>query len=50
MFNARRAPGDDAALTVYNLDNPVPEAVRDELLADERITDVKYITLDNGDE
>jgi hypothetical protein len=28
----------------------VPQAVRDELLADERITEVKYITLDNGDE
>jgi D-3-phosphoglycerate dehydrogenase len=50
MFNARRAPGEDAALTVYNLDDHVPQAVRDELLADERITEVKYITLDNGDE
>ncbi|WP_152043008.1 phosphoglycerate dehydrogenase [Salinigranum salinum] len=50
MFNARRAPGDDAALTVYNLDDPVPESVRDQLLADERLTEVKYITLDNGDE
>jgi D-3-phosphoglycerate dehydrogenase len=50
MFNARRAPGDDDALTVYNLDDPVPESVRDQLLADERLTEVKYITLDNGDE
>jgi D-3-phosphoglycerate dehydrogenase len=50
MFNARRAPGENAALTVYNLDDHVPQAVRDELLADERITEVKYITLDNGDE
>ena len=50
MFNARRAPGEDAALTVYNLDDPVPESVRDQLLADERLTEVKYITLDNGDE
>jgi D-3-phosphoglycerate dehydrogenase len=49
MFNARRAPGDDDALTVYNLDDPVPEAVRDQLLADERITEVRYITLDNGE-
>ena len=50
MFNARRAPGEDAALTVYNLDDPIPQSVRDQLLADERITEVKYITLDNGDD
>ncbi len=46
MFNGRETIGGEA-LTVYNLDDPVPEAVRDDLLADERITSVTHIAL-NG--
>jgi D-3-phosphoglycerate dehydrogenase len=46
MFNARETRGGEA-LTVYNLDQPVPDAVRATLLADERLIDVKNITL-NG--
>jgi D-3-phosphoglycerate dehydrogenase len=45
MFNAREAIGGEA-LSVYNLDDPLPEAVLDDLLADERIIDVRQITLD----
>ncbi|MFC7205171.1 phosphoglycerate dehydrogenase [Haloferax namakaokahaiae] len=45
MFNARRAKPGGEALTVYNLDSEVPDAVRDELLADDRIIDVDIITL-----
>ncbi|MFB6107238.1 MAG: phosphoglycerate dehydrogenase [Haloplanus sp.] len=48
MFNARETVGGEA-LTVYNLDTSVPEDVVDELLADERIIDVKQITLGNGE-
>jgi D-3-phosphoglycerate dehydrogenase len=47
MFNARRAGEGDEALTVYNLDNPIPDEVVETLLDDERIIDVRYITL-NG--
>ncbi|MFC6827196.1 phosphoglycerate dehydrogenase [Halopelagius fulvigenes] len=50
MFNARRADEGGEALTVYNLDNHVPDEVREELLADERIIDVKYLTLNGTDE
>jgi D-3-phosphoglycerate dehydrogenase len=50
MFNARRADEGGEALTVYNLDDHVPDEVRDELLADERIIDVKYLTLNGADE
>ncbi len=46
MFNARETHGDEA-ITVYNLDESVPEAAREALLEDERIIDVKYISL-NG--
>ncbi|RJX42230.1 phosphoglycerate dehydrogenase [Halonotius aquaticus] len=45
MFNARETIGGEA-LTVYNLDVDVPDAVVDQLLADERITDITAITLD----
>jgi len=48
MFNARETIGGEA-LTVYNLDDPVPAAVQEELLADERITYVCEITLDGRD-
>jgi D-3-phosphoglycerate dehydrogenase len=46
MFNARETIGGEA-LTVYNLDEPVPEDALDALLADDRITDVRSIEL-NG--
>ncbi|MGM0604801.1 MAG: phosphoglycerate dehydrogenase [Halobacteriota archaeon] len=46
MFNARETIGGEA-LTVYNLDQAVPKAVVDELLADDRIIEVTEIVL-NG--
>jgi D-3-phosphoglycerate dehydrogenase len=46
MFNARQTRGGEA-LTVYNLDSPVPEDVLAELEGDERIIDARQITL-NG--
>ncbi|MFT4947619.1 MAG: D-3-phosphoglycerate dehydrogenase [Natronomonas sp.] len=46
MFNGRETIGGEA-LSVYNLDDPVSEAVLDDLNADERIIDTKYISL-NG--
>ncbi len=46
MYNGRETIGGEA-LTVYSLDNPVPEPVREEILADDRVTDVTYIEL-NG--
>jgi D-3-phosphoglycerate dehydrogenase len=48
MFNARQTIGGEA-LTVYNLDDPVPDAVVDVLLSDERMIEVRSITL-NGQE
>jgi D-3-phosphoglycerate dehydrogenase len=47
MFNARETIGGEA-LTVYNLDDPVPDAAVEELLADDRIIGINEITL-NGD-
>jgi D-3-phosphoglycerate dehydrogenase len=51
MFNARETIGGEA-LTVYNLDDEVPDEVMSELLADERMIEVRRITLDapNGRE
>ena len=46
MFNAREVHGGEA-LTVYNVDQEVPQAAREELEADERIIETKYISL-NG--
>ncbi|CCQ35625.1 D-3-phosphoglycerate dehydrogenase [Natronomonas moolapensis 8.8.11] len=46
MFNAREVHGGEA-LTVYNVDQVVPDAAREELESDERITETKYISL-NG--
>ncbi|MFB6113389.1 MAG: phosphoglycerate dehydrogenase [Halodesulfurarchaeum sp.] len=46
MFNGRETRG-GMALTVYNLDDPVPDALLSELTDDDRITDVTYIEL-NG--
>ncbi|MFB6092668.1 MAG: phosphoglycerate dehydrogenase, partial [Haloquadratum sp.] len=48
MFNARRDERGGEALTVYNLDDPVPEEVVETLLADDRMIDVTYLTL-NGE-
>lgn len=44
MFNSRGSIGGEA-LTVYNLDEPVPPEVVDELQSDERIIEARYITL-----
>jgi D-3-phosphoglycerate dehydrogenase len=46
MFNAREVHGGEA-LTVYNVDQEVPDSAREELESDERITETKYISL-NG--
>jgi len=46
MFNARETIGGEA-LTVYNVDQEVPEPARRQLQADDRITETKYISL-NG--
>jgi D-3-phosphoglycerate dehydrogenase len=46
MFNAREAHGGEA-LTVYNVDQEVPEEARRELESDDRIIETKYISL-NG--
>jgi len=48
MFNGRETIGGEA-LSVYNLDDVVPEEVLDRLAADERLIDISYISLDNGD-
>ena len=48
MFNARETIGGEA-LTVYNLDEDVPDDVIEQLLADERLIAVKNITLDDGE-
>jgi len=48
MFNAREAIGGEA-LTVYDLDDRVPDDVRGRILDDERVTDVTYIELDGVD-
>ncbi|WP_331235353.1 phosphoglycerate dehydrogenase [Natronorarus salvus] len=45
MFNAREAIGGEA-LTVYDLDEAVPDDVLGRLVDDERIISVRYITLD----
>jgi len=48
MYNAREKLGGEA-LTVYNVDDPVPQGAIDALLDDGRITDVRIITLNDGD-
>jgi D-3-phosphoglycerate dehydrogenase len=48
MFNGRETIGGEA-LSVYNLDDPVPESVLDELESDERIVHTSHISLDNGE-
>jgi D-3-phosphoglycerate dehydrogenase len=48
MFNGRETIGGEA-LSVYNLDDPVPEEVIDRLNQNPHITDTRYISLDNGE-
>jgi D-3-phosphoglycerate dehydrogenase len=48
MFNARQTIGGEA-LTVYNVDGEISEGAREELLADDRITDVTFIKLNGAD-
>ncbi|MFB6192010.1 MAG: phosphoglycerate dehydrogenase [Haloarculaceae archaeon] len=45
MYNARETIGGEA-MTVYNVDQPVPEAARERLEADERVISTQYIELD----
>jgi D-3-phosphoglycerate dehydrogenase len=47
MFNGREVIGGEA-LSVYNLDEPVPDAVLERLKEDERLIETKYISLDDG--
>ncbi|WP_418280556.1 phosphoglycerate dehydrogenase [Halorubrum sp. DTA98] len=49
MFNARETQGGEA-ITVYNLDQDVPDSAIENLLADDRIVEVTEITLDAADE
>ena len=46
MYNARETHGGEA-MTVYNVDQAVPEGAREELEADERIISTRYITLND---
>ena len=46
MFNSRENIG-GGALTVYNIDDPISEDLRNQLISDDRITDIYYISL-NG--
>ncbi|RLM56827.1 phosphoglycerate dehydrogenase [Halobellus sp. Atlit-31R] len=50
MFNARRDDRGGEALTVYNLDDVVPDDVIATILADDRMIDVKYLTLNGEDD
>ena len=47
MFNGRETIGGEA-LSVYNLDDPVPASVLAELESDERVARTKQISLDEG--
>ncbi|NHN46254.1 phosphoglycerate dehydrogenase [Halostella sp. JP-L12] len=49
MYNARETIGGEA-LTVYNVDSAVPDAAFETLEADERIIEVKYISLNGVEE
>jgi D-3-phosphoglycerate dehydrogenase len=49
MFNGRETVGGEA-MTVYNLDEPVPDEVLADIRRDERIIDVKGITLGDGED
>jgi D-3-phosphoglycerate dehydrogenase len=45
MFNARETSGGEA-LTVYNLDNPVPDDILEELLDDDRMIEATQLSLE----
>ena len=47
MYNAREAHSGEA-MTVYNVDQAVPEEAREKLEADGRIISTRYITLNDG--
>jgi len=49
MYNARETIGGEA-LTVYNVDSPVPDAAFETLEADDRIIEVRYIQLNGVEE
>ena len=49
MYNARETQGGQA-LTVYNLDQDLPDAAIETLLEDDRVVEVTEITLDDADE
>ncbi|MCL9812319.1 phosphoglycerate dehydrogenase [Natranaeroarchaeum aerophilus] len=49
MFNARETIGGEA-LSVYNLDQGIPEELRQELEDDPRIIEIRQITLDGRDD
>ncbi len=49
MFNGRETIGGEA-LSVYSLDDPVPEEARERLVEDDRIISVEHITLDDRDD
>ena len=46
LYNARETIGGEA-LTVYNVDNPVPEEAREKLEADDRIIAIRSISLND---
>jgi D-3-phosphoglycerate dehydrogenase len=49
MYNARETIGGEA-LTVYNVDDPVPDEARERLEEDPRIIETRYITLSNDED
>jgi D-3-phosphoglycerate dehydrogenase len=49
MYNARETIGGEA-LTVYNVDSPVPQDAFETLEADDRIIEVRYISLNGVEE
>ncbi|WP_049902263.1 phosphoglycerate dehydrogenase [Halococcus agarilyticus] len=48
MFNARGVIGGEA-MTVYNLDEPVSEELQEQLEADDRVIETRYIALNGTD-
>ena len=50
MFNSRGDEPGGEALTVYNLDDPVPDSVVATILDDDRMIDVRYLTLNGHDD
>jgi D-3-phosphoglycerate dehydrogenase len=46
MFNSRETIG-GSALTVYEIDDPISTVVRDQLILDDRITDIYCTSLDS---